>query len=54
MEKMEKFTSHRLESKFNSEIDGYFARAGSFGHIALMVLFYTALFIVLGVGYLIK
>ena len=44
---MDKISSYRLESSSNSDIGGYFQRAGSLGHIALMVVFYTILFTVL-------
>lgn len=41
MEKMNRLSSIRLESKSDSLIESYFQRAGSFGHIAIMVAFYA-------------
>jgi len=41
MEKMNRLSSIRLESKSDSLIEAYFQRAGSFGHIAIMVGFYA-------------
>jgi hypothetical protein len=43
MEKSKKTTSI-VETESTDAITGYFERAGSFGSIAIMAIFYTALF----------
>jgi len=43
MEKGKKATSI-VETESTDVITGYFERAGSFGSIAIMAIFYTALF----------
>lgn len=35
-----------VEAESNDAITGYFQRAGSFGIIAIMALFYTAVFVI--------
>jgi hypothetical protein len=51
MEKTSRLQSMRLESQSSGQIAAYFQRAGSFGHIALMVLFYTSLLLMYWVAW---
>jgi hypothetical protein len=37
-------TSSTVEAKSNDEVSGYFQRAGAFGHMAVMIIFYVILY----------
>lgn len=49
MEKGNK-TTPIVETESSDPITGYFERAGSFGYIVVMALFYSALFIIFGLA----
>ncbi len=44
MERIKRLSSVRLESKSNV-IESYFQRAGSFGHVMIMVGFYALVYV---------
>jgi hypothetical protein len=43
-------TTSIVETKSNDAISGYFERAGSFGAVAIMAVFYTALFAIISLS----
>lgn len=45
MEKMNRLSSVRLESKSTNVIESYFQRAGSFGHVVIMIAFYALVYV---------
>lgn len=44
MERINRLSSVRLESKSNNAIESYFQRAGSFGHVVIMIGFYALVY----------
>ena len=45
MERVKRLSSIRLESKSTNAIESYFQRAGSLGHVVIMVGFYALVYV---------